>query len=117
MNAQYYIQTADIAECSTHNGEQFLRWNIEIDDSVGAGKYNTYQTAVKHKNKFLVLWKRYSNDQISDLRETLRTEFKHLSKNDSRLQRATRSIENFGGIRILTHTLPTVVDATVLETK
>mgnify|MGYP003657246109 CR=1 FL=1 len=115
MESHYFIQTATKTTCDAH-GESFLKWRKEIDDSVGTGKYTTYQTAMKHKEKFLKLWKRFNDNQIPDLDQTLIDEYKYLRKNDSRLRRARNSITEFAGIRILTHTLPTVMDVTVLET-
>ena len=114
--SNFVVQVAG-RKTNSSTGESFLLWKNDKDDTVGAGSYGTQKAAEAHKKKFLKLWGRYAEKKITDLRQTLRDEYKFLSTNDSRLHRATNAIENFGGIRIVTFTMPTVVDCVIREEK
>ena len=87
-------------------------WLGEKDDSVGTGCYNSLKAAQKHFNvitSYVNKWKRGVYSDISSLNEDLRNEYKFLSKNDTRLTRASEAIRKCEGVRILEYDFPSVV--------
>ena len=97
----------------------FPTWLSTKDDLIGSGSYTTLRKAEQHAEALVLLIKNYHNDlllvngKVID-KDThgrvsyLKANFKHLSKNEARVDRAQKVLEHGVAVRVLSFTLPSV---------